>query len=80
MGAVPDGCVEFQLGGDPGVIIPLLEFPVALQQRLQPHQVRELPGPGCLAWRLPPRAGCACQCKAVLTTFREARRREAGIR
>jgi hypothetical protein len=30
VGAVPDGCVELQVGGDPGVIIRFLQFPIPL--------------------------------------------------
>jgi hypothetical protein len=51
VGAVPDGGVELQVGGDPDVVIWFLKIPVPLQQSVKPHQVRELPGPGCLACR-----------------------------
>jgi hypothetical protein len=34
------------------VVIRFLEFTVPLEQSLKPHQVRKLPGPGCLTRRL----------------------------
>jgi len=44
----PDGRVELQVCGDSGLVIRILKLPVPLKQGLEPHEVRELAGFGCL--------------------------------
>jgi hypothetical protein len=49
VGTVPYGGMELEVGGDPGLVVRVLKLPVALQQGLEPHEVRKLAGFGCLA-------------------------------
>ncbi len=48
MSAVPHGRMELEVCCDSGVVVRVLKLPIALQQGLEPHEVRELTGFGRL--------------------------------